>query len=530
MTRSLFDAQTLIRLFAGPSGLISQIGWFTQMWTMDTYPELASYRGLQRQFNGSARFALTSSALNASGLGPPDACPDCGARVWNTTASGYGALFAIDPSWAGDVQLHVTLNNMNLMVEWSGSENGLIQAFTKLNAIHQPFIMAFYEPHSLFNLWIAKNDSSYRLSRISLPEYDSNLCNASCADFSSLVVQKIVNSQLSTTNPEVYWLTRLWTITNTDINNFLSYSDILGLEDRDSACMWVKQNNATWSRWLWFRQCPNNCNSPNGYCFMNQCVCVDQWSGVDCGIPENTYEVPIIAGGLAFSAILVVIYLSLRYNCPSGQNTIVFSIGLSIAKVIADSIFWIRYSGFTNRSVYILFTGVAFIGAPVLLSFLLMSTLLGREVKKNSSFRKYMDRYTLPLCAVMMLSSLNPAIIKLSSSRIMKWAVFTAPLSLELSKNVKYLSLLSTLVQDLPQIALQAYVSAQTRWVPIAIASISVSLLSLVFGLTNSIFDQLLLKYSGGHHTADQPNTKEVSEKTFGEHGKPPNFVKSEPV
>ncbi|KAI9197466.1 uncharacterized protein BJ171DRAFT_570694 [Polychytrium aggregatum] len=480
---------------AGPSGLISQIGWFTQMWTMDTYPELASYRGLQRQFNGSARFALTSSALNASGLGPPDACPDCGARVWNTTASGYGALFAVDPSWAGDLQSHIALNNLSLVTEWTGSEAALADTFVKLNNVGQPVLLALPNPHYILTLWTARNDSRYRLSQVSLPEYDPKMCNYSCSAYPNYVVQKIVNSGLSVTNPEIYWLIRFWTISNADVDYFLAFGSDDGLEDRDAACLWVKTHRQTWSQWLWFRQCPNNCTAPNGLCFNNQCLCHGQWSGSDCSIPEPTYQTPIIVTAVCYLTGLILVYVLLRRTNNDANNAIVFTIGFSICKYVADAWFWMRYASFTTKSVYVLALGVLFIAGPALLFFIVLSMLLSVELKENSSFRKYMDGHNLVLCAIMMLASLSPNTIYLSSSKIANWKGFGAPYSIEFEGQIKILSLSALVIQDLPQIGLQIYVSATTGWVAISIAALCVTLASLVFESISNIFSHLIIRY-----------------------------------
>ncbi|KAI9203405.1 uncharacterized protein BJ171DRAFT_623623 [Polychytrium aggregatum] len=366
---------------AGPSGVLTQVGWFTQKFALDLYPELASYRGLKAN-HSAYRYAVPQNL-------------------------------------------------------WAQSEANLINAVTVLTSHNIPALFALYVPHAFFNYYSVYSDSRFKFERVSLPTLVAGVCDVNCADYSQIVVQKLINANLRTTSQELYWFFRQISLTTDDITNVISWNQYENMSDRDAACRWVQENNNSWSKWIWFRNCDNDCSN-HGYCEFSQCYCDHGWTGSNCGVSEDVFEIPLFAFMGADAVALVTVYLYLRHKNPYGHNTFVFTIGITLLKAMADIMFWVRYAGFSGsvKEDWYFIVGITTLAAPTFMS-LIGIIITIRNARKLEDFEEYYNHSPFTVQAFTLLSSLNPNIILILTSNIMMMDRYNAPLKKAFRKNIK---------------------------------------------------------------------------------------------
>ena len=199
--------------FAGVLGVLGQNGFYTQDFLLNTWPELAGWRGL-----------YSTAAAN----------------VLNHT------LLAFVEGWGPISQMVEAMNErlgVKYTVKYLGAED-VTKPLLRAN-LREGVAMLFYlwSPHPLL--------AKYALNRIQLPSFTSaDAFEAGQSDFPNDVLEKVYSKHLAKLAPLVVRMYSRFTLTNFDQSAMMSAIDNDGLSLFQGVCTWMQQSKDRWSTWL----------------------------------------------------------------------------------------------------------------------------------------------------------------------------------------------------------------------------------------------------------------------------------------
>lgn len=206
-----------IAVEAGSTGVKGVIGWYIPKWMADEHPDITDWKNLNKY-----------------------------ADLFRTSESaGLGQVLDGDPAFVTNDEALVRNLDLNYKVVYSGSENALIEAFTKAQQQHTPVLGYFYEPHWLHN--------DVDLVRVKLPEHtpgcDADPQKVAC-DYPDYDLDKIVSKEFAESGSPAYDLIKNFQWTNEDQNQVARWIAKDKMSPKDAAKKWVEQNQDTVNTWL----------------------------------------------------------------------------------------------------------------------------------------------------------------------------------------------------------------------------------------------------------------------------------------
>ncbi|MFI9103119.1 ABC transporter substrate-binding protein [Streptomyces fildesensis] len=202
---------------AGPTGNNGVIGWYVPPWLAKKYPDITSYKNLNKY-----------------------------ASQFKTSESGsQGQLLDGDPSYVTNDAALVKNLNLNFKVVYAGSETALIQAFRQAEKKQEWILGYFYEPQ-----WFL---SEVPLVKVDLPPYKVG-CDAVAAavacDYPVYDLDKIVSTKFAASGSPAYSLVKNFSWTNDDQNLVAKYIAVDKMSDEAAAKKWVEANGDKVAGWL----------------------------------------------------------------------------------------------------------------------------------------------------------------------------------------------------------------------------------------------------------------------------------------
>lgn len=202
---------------AGYSGNIGQIGWYVPPWMAKKYPDITSYKNLNKY-----------------------------ADMFKTSESGgKGQFLDGDPSFVTNDEALIKNLSLNYKVVYAGSEAALITSFRTAEKNKTPLIGYFYAPQ-----WFL---SEVKLARVALPTYTKG-CDAVAAkvacDYPEDKLNKIIGAKFGGSGSPAVGLVKNFSWTNDDQNTVAAYITADKMTPAAAAKKWVDANPDKVKAWL----------------------------------------------------------------------------------------------------------------------------------------------------------------------------------------------------------------------------------------------------------------------------------------
>ncbi|MBB6174079.1 glycine betaine/proline transport system substrate-binding protein [Nocardiopsis mwathae] len=215
------DAENQLVVDGGPTGNKGTLGWYMPQYVVDEYPGIDTVAGLKEHTE-----VFTPGGAAASG---------------DTT----GRLLGSDPTFVTQDQGMINHFDLDLEIEYVGSEEDQIAKVRKLYADEKPVLFYFYEPQWAFE--------ELDLVKVKFPEYVS-MCeidpeDIGC-DYPAYKLNKVFRKGFADENSPAYRLLDNWEWTNDDQNEVAKMIAEDGLSPEDAAAAWIEENPDTWKPWL----------------------------------------------------------------------------------------------------------------------------------------------------------------------------------------------------------------------------------------------------------------------------------------
>ena len=200
---------------AGPDGNIGQIGMYVPQWMADKYPDITDSANLNKY-----------------------------ADLFKTAESkGKGAWLEGPPGYTTIGEKMVKANKLNFTILSQGSEQALIDAFTKADKDQTAVLGYWWTPQNLL--------AKIKLARINFPANDwSDPAQASgLTDYPETVLPKLISKKLNDANDPFTKLVKAWKWTNDD-QNAVAADIESGTDSAAAAQKWIAANQATVDAWV----------------------------------------------------------------------------------------------------------------------------------------------------------------------------------------------------------------------------------------------------------------------------------------
>ena len=212
-----YIADQKVAVELGPTGNKGVIGWFVPPWMAKKYPDITSYKNLDKY---AAMFKTSESG-------------------------GKGQLLDGDPSFVTNDGALVKNLGLDYKVVYAGSEAALITAFRQAEAKKTPLLGYFYDPQ-----WFM---SEVPLVKVDLPTYtagcDANAAKVKC-DYPSYTLDKIVSKKLVDSGSPALNLIKNFHWDNADQNVVAKYIAEDKMSPADAAKKWIAANPDKVNAWL----------------------------------------------------------------------------------------------------------------------------------------------------------------------------------------------------------------------------------------------------------------------------------------
>jgi glycine betaine/proline transport system substrate-binding protein len=202
-------------IVVGDNGNVGLIGMFVPAWMAEDYPDITDSANL----NNYAELFITDES------------------------KGKGAWYEGPPGYTTIGEKMISANKLNFTIISTGSEQALIDVFTKAAADRTPALGYFYEPQN----FLAK----VPLARVNFPANDwTDTAEASgLTDYPSSPLQKLASKKLMDANDPFTRIVKNFKWTNDDQNGVAA--DIEGgMSPEEAAKKWIAANRSTADSWL----------------------------------------------------------------------------------------------------------------------------------------------------------------------------------------------------------------------------------------------------------------------------------------
>ena len=212
-----YEQQLKVAEDAGPNGITGHSGWFVPNYVVEAHPELATWKGLQRDWS-----------------------------LFRTKASGAkGELLVPDPHYVTNDQALIDNLHLNLKVVYAGDEARQIAQIKAAYAKKQPILFYWYTPQ-----WL---NADLSLSEVMLPARtpgcDTHLEQVDCA-YPSYGLREVISTRFANSgSPAVAVIRRFsWTAQDQDaVAKLIAESK---MKPDAAARKWIAANPSDVQAWL----------------------------------------------------------------------------------------------------------------------------------------------------------------------------------------------------------------------------------------------------------------------------------------
>jgi glycine betaine/proline transport system substrate-binding protein len=213
----LYIKQLHVAQLAGQTGNIGVIGWFVPPWMAQKYPDITSWKNLNKYAN-----------------------------LFKTSESGgKGQLLDGDPAFVTNDEALVTNLHLDYKVVYAGSEAALIQAFRSAQEQKKPLIGYFYSPQ-----WFL---SEVPLVQVHLPPYTTG-CDAVASkvdcSYPLYHLNKVISDSFANSGSSAVDLIHRFHWTNDDQNVVAKWITQDGMEPAAAAQRFVTTHPALVNSWV----------------------------------------------------------------------------------------------------------------------------------------------------------------------------------------------------------------------------------------------------------------------------------------
>jgi glycine betaine/proline transport system substrate-binding protein len=212
-----YEQQLKVAEDAGPNGIVGHSGWYVPNYVVEAHPELATWKGLQRDWS-----------------------------LFRTKASGTrGQLLVPDPKYVTNDQALIDNLHLKLKVVYAGDETKQIALVKAAYAKKQPILFYWYTPQ-----WV---NADLALSEVMLPPRtpgcDTHLEQVNCA-YPSYTLRKVISSRFARSGSPAVGVIRRFHWTAQDQDAVAVQIAEHKLKPDDAAKKWIAANPATVQAWL----------------------------------------------------------------------------------------------------------------------------------------------------------------------------------------------------------------------------------------------------------------------------------------
>jgi len=177
----------------------------------------------------------------------------------------------------------------------------------------------------------------------------------------------------------------------------------------------------------------------------------------------------------------VLVYLFCRKKWKRANNTMLFSCVVSVLDVATDWFFVLSLSGNSDTQLAFYITLTSLVTAIIVNGLLSACWILKPEFKREE-FSDWVGDNTAGFAVAFLLSLTNIDALRILWSEMFYATVFSAPVTRATDRNARIGSLAGTLIEDLPQLAVQVWLAIKTGVVnKLLAASMTITAIKLVF-------------------------------------------------
>ena len=211
------------------------------------------------------------------------------------------------------------------------------------------------------------------------------------------------------------------------------------------------------------------------------CACESVYVGSRCEV-----NLAVIVAIPCAMVLLGVVYLILRRFSPQAMNSVVIAVPFAVFDFVTDILFLFQQSQDGLTVVFLL--ALLFVIVPLVFNMAMLGHIFFTTVRRDAQVERWLHNNFAVTAAVGVLATTNVESFILLASGLFNLEIFSAPLSPRVINVIRVSGLVSTVLEDIPQLAIQSYVARST------LSTITVlSIIASVFAILFSIFKRLLI-------------------------------------
>ncbi|MDK1472762.1 glycine betaine ABC transporter substrate-binding protein [Streptomyces sp. 549] len=202
----------------GQLGVTGRIGWFVPRYLADQDREVTRWENINKY-----------------------------ADMFGTQGSGgQGVLYQGDPSYKSHDEALIKNLDLNLTLEYLGSEDAQLERIRKQAETEKPFLTYWWTPH-----WV---EAEVELAEVRLPEYyagcDAQEEKVECG-YPQTDLQKYLNADFAQDGGKAAEFLKNFEWGEDEQNKVAKMIAGDGMSPEGAAERWAKENEGIWKKWLW---------------------------------------------------------------------------------------------------------------------------------------------------------------------------------------------------------------------------------------------------------------------------------------
>ena len=191
-------------------------------------------------------------------------------------------------------------------------------------------------------------------------------------------------------------------------------------------------------------------------------------------------------GVVLLLAVAVALFARWKYQTGLKKFMIFYTVVMSFMDFSSDVVFVLRcFSPMEYNAIYrpVKITALFFLVLPVVVNIPVVMWFIF-QIAKEETTGVVMEANVLSTFAVGLLSIINPELLNFFNSKVFGKAIVNLELQASIEDKLKYVGLLTNVLEDIPQFGMQAYVIAVSgNYDTMTLISMISSSLSLVIGI-----------------------------------------------
>ncbi|GAB3967571.1 glycine betaine ABC transporter substrate-binding protein [Streptomyces sparsus] len=202
----------------GQLGVTGRIGWFVPSYLADRDRDVTRWENINKY-----------------------------ADLFRTQGSGeQGVLYQGDPSYKSHDEALIKNLDLNLTLEYLGSEDAQLERIRKQAETEKPFLTYWWTPH-----WV---EAEVGLAEVRLPEYYAG-CDAEPEEvecgYPQTELQKYLNAEFAEDGGKAAEFLKNFEWGEDEQNKVAKMIAGDGMSPQGAAERWAKENQGIWKKWLW---------------------------------------------------------------------------------------------------------------------------------------------------------------------------------------------------------------------------------------------------------------------------------------